>query len=238
MEQLQGKVAVITGSTSGMGKALAEAFAENGVRLVLHGRDEQKLVQLAGKTSASYVLGDITEPAIPQQLLDMALKQYGRCDIVINSAGLLENGTIEAIDIEKVCTMVRVNVEAAFRVAYTFAKHFKANDAGDMVNISSVMGTKVRETAGAYAGTKHAVEALSEALRMELARTNVRVTCIEPGVVETGMDRRQQIPTATALNIAKPLHTDDIVNTILFILRQDLNVRIPKLMILPKDHVI
>lgn len=238
MEKLQGKVAVITGSTSGMGKALAQAFAKEGVRLVLHGRDEQKLVQLASETSASYVLGDITEPTIPQQLLDMALKQYGRCDIVINGAGLLENGTIEAIDIDRVCTMVRVNVEAAFRVAYTFAKHFKASDAGELVNISSVMGTKVRETAGAYAGTKHAVEALSEALRMELARTNVRVTCIEPGVVETGMDRRQQVPTATALNIAKPLSTDDIVNTILFILRQDLNVRIPKLMILPKDHVI
>jgi len=186
MEQLQGKVAVITGSTSGIGKALAQQFAGQGIRLVLHGRDRQKLAQLAAETASPYVLGDIGAPEIPGQLLDTALRQFGRCDIVVNNAGLLETGLVEEIDIEKVCVMVRVNVEAAFRVAYTFAKHFKSCDAGDMVNISSVMGTKVRETAGAYAGTKFAVEALSEGLRLEFAATNVRVTCIEPGVVPPG----------------------------------------------------
>lgn len=238
MEELQGKVAVITGSTSGIGKALALRFAQLGLNLVLHGRDEQKLIELARETSASYVLGDITQPEIPGQLLDMALQQFGRCDIVVNNAGLLETGLVEAIDVDMVCTMVRVNVEAAFRVAYTFVKHFKATDAGDLVNISSVMGTKVRETAGAYAGTKYAVEALSEGLRIELAGTNVRVSCVEPGVVETGMDRRQAVPTAQKLNVAQPLTPEDIVDTILFILRQNRNIRIPRLMILPKGHAI
>jgi NADP-dependent 3-hydroxy acid dehydrogenase YdfG len=238
MEQLQGKVAVITGSTSGIGKALARAFAGKGVQLVLHGRDEDKLVQLAAETSAAYVLGDITRPDIPGRLLETALQRFGRCDIAVNNAGLLENGPVEAIDIEKVCTMVRVNVEAAFRVAFTFAKHFKARDAGDLINISSVMGTKVRETAGAYAGTKFAVEALSEGLRLEFATTNVRVSCIEPGVVETGLDRRQDTPTAQKLNIAQPLVAEDIVDAVLYILQQDRNIRIPKLMILPRGHVV
>src|SRR5512140_1101115 len=186
MEQLQGKVAVITGATSGIGKALAETFAEKGVRLVLHGRDERKLAQIAERTSAAFVLGDITRPDVPGKLLETALAKFGACHVVVNNAGLLETGTIEAIDIEKIITMVKVNVEAAFRVIYVFAKHFKAQGEGDLINITSVVGTKVRETAGAYAGTKFAVEALSEALRMELARTDVRVTCIEPGVVETG----------------------------------------------------
>lgn len=238
MDPLQGKVAVITGATGGMGAALAQAFSRKGVRLVLHARDEAKLEQLAAETAAARVLGDITDPKIPQQLLDTALQQYGKCDIVVNNAGLLENGLIEAIDIEKVCLMVRVNVEAAFRVAYTFAKHFKAADVGDMINISSVMGTKVRETAGAYAGTKYAIEALSEGLRLELARTNVRICCIEPGVVETGFDRRQQTPTAKALDIDSPLVAEDIVDSVLYVLQQDRHIRIPKLMIIPKGHVI
>lgn len=238
MEQLQGKVAVITGSTSGIGKALAQAFAAKGVRLVLHGRDEEKLNQLCAETGGCYVAGDITRPEIPQQLLNKALEQYGRCDIVINNAGLLENGPVDTIDIEKVCAMVRVNVEAAFRVAFTFAKHFKAVDSGDLVSISSVMGTKVRETAGAYAGTKYAVEALSEGLRLEFATTNVRITCIEPGVVETGLDRLAEVPTAKKLNIAQPLVAEDIVDCILYILEQDRRIRVPKLMIVPQGHVI
>lgn len=238
MEHLQGKVAVITGATSGIGKALAEAFAEKGVRLVLHGRDEIKLVQIANKTSAAYVLGDITRPDVPGQLLDTALAKFGACHIVVNNAGVLETGTIEAVDIEKISVMVRVNVEAAFRVIYVFVKHFKSRGEGDVVNITSVVGTKVRETAGAYAGTKFAVEALSEALRMELAKTNVRVTCIEPGVVETGLDRRQKTPTAQALNISTPLRSEDIVDSVLYVLQQDRRIRIPRLMILPKDHVI
>ncbi len=82
-------------------------------------------------------------------------------------------GPIESIDIERVCAMVRVNVEAAFRVAYTFLRHFRQQGSGHLINISSVMGTKVRPTAGAYAGTKHAIEALSEALRMEVAGSGV-----------------------------------------------------------------
>lgn len=238
MDQLQGKVAVITGSTSGIGKALAEAFAAKGVKLVLHGRNEGMLAELTAATGGCYVVGDITDPAVPKQLLDKALAQYGRCDIVINNAGLLHNGLVEAVDIDKVCAMVRVNVEAAFRVAYTFAKHFKAVDAGDMVNISSVMGTKVRETAGAYAGTKFAVEALSEGLRLEFAATNVRISCIEPGVVETALDRLQEVPTAQKLGIAEPLVAEDIVDTIIYILEQDRRIRIPKLMVVPKGHII
>jgi len=134
MDHLQGKVAVITGATSGIGKALAEAFAEKGVRLVLHGRDEKKLLQIAKQTSAEYVLGDIIQPEVPGKLLETALAKFGNCHIVVNNAGLLDTGTIEAIDIEKICMMVRVNVEAGFRVNYVFAKYFKSRDEGDASN--------------------------------------------------------------------------------------------------------
>lgn len=238
MNSLQNKVAVITGATSGIGEAVAYTLAEHGVRLLLHGRDKDKLLPLATQLSASYVLGDLTDPEISIELLEKAKEQFNGCDIVINNAGMLETGNIEEINIDRVCEMVRVNVEAAFRVAYTFTKYFKTQGSGDLINISSVMGTKVRETTGAYAGTKFAIEALSEGLRMELARTNVRVTCIEPGVVTTNLHRYQSIPTAQLLDIPKPLTAKEVADMIVYVLQLERSIRIPKMMILPKDHVI
>jgi NADP-dependent 3-hydroxy acid dehydrogenase YdfG len=108
---------------------------------------------------------------------------------------------------------------------------------GTLVNISSVLGTKVRTTAGAYAATKYAVEALSEALRMELARTNVRITCIEPGLVRSGLHRHLDIHPAESMGI-EPLTPEDIADQVLHVLQQPANVRIPRLMVLPKDHEI
>lgn len=105
-----------------------------------------------------------------------------------------------------------------------------------MINISSVMGTKIRPTAGAYAATKFAVEALSEALRMELTGTNIRVSCIEPGLVMTELHKDWEVYPNESMGINHPLSVDDIVNSVRFILSQPDHVGIPKLMILPKDH--
>ena len=121
---------------------------------------------------------------------------------------------------------------------YTFAKYFKDRDAGHIINISSVLGTKIRETAGAYAGTKFAIEALSEALRIELSKTNVKIACIEPGLVKTELHREWVSHPSEIMDIPNPLSPEDIADMILYVLQQKDSVRIPKLMILPKDHVI
>jgi NADP-dependent 3-hydroxy acid dehydrogenase YdfG len=104
------------------------------------------------------------------------------------------------------------------------------------VNISSVLGTKVRPTAGVYAATKYAMEALSEALRMELTGTPIKVTCIEPGLVMTELHDRWDVHPREIMNIKEPLQVGDIVETVKFIMRQPAHVRIPKLLILPNDH--
>ncbi|HDQ43997.1 MAG TPA: SDR family oxidoreductase [bacterium] len=238
MTPLSGKVAVITGATSGIGEAAARRLGESGVRLVITGRDEDLLSDLSRETGAEWIADDITDPGLPQRLLEKALQVYQRCDILVNNAGQIVRGRVEDIDIGRVCQMVRVNVEAVFRAAYTFLRHFREQNAGDLVNISSVMGEKVRETIGAYAGTKWAVEALSESLRMELSRTDVRVTCIQPGLVTTRLHRDWEVHPSDMMVIPVPLTPDDIAAQIIHVLGQPSHVRIPKLMILPGGHVI
>lgn len=235
---LANQVAVITGATSGIGLAVARELHSHGMRLVLNARAKERLDQTQKELSAVAIAGDIAEPALPGRLLQLALDSYGRCDVVLNNAGLMEAGPIASIDIDKVCAMARVNVEGAYRVAYIFIKHFHKQGSGHLVNISSVLGTKVRPTAGAYAGTKYAVEALSEALRLELAGTPVAVTCIEPGLVLTGLHRDWPVHPSESLNVPHPLQPEDIARCVTFALTQPAHVKIPRLMVLPAEHQI
>ena len=233
---MSGNVAVVTGATSGIGLAVAKELRALGMRLVLTARSHERLARLQADLGATVLAGDITEPELPQALLDLALSTYGRCDVVLNNAGIIEVGAINSIDIEKVCVMVRTNVEAAYRVAYTFMRHFVVRGEGHLVNLSSVLGTKVRATAGAYAGTKYAIEALSEALRMEVAGTAVAVTCIEPELVMTGLHRDWPVHPSETMNIPHPLTPEDIARSVCFVLNQPGHVRIPRIMILPGEH--
>ncbi len=235
--ELEDKVAIITGASSGIGRAVAHNLNETGVKLILTGRRENRLVELKGELKHAAILpGDISQDEMPQSLLDMALATFGRCDIVFNNAGTITVGSIDEIDIENMCYMVRVNVEAAFRMAYVAVKHFKSIGSGFLVNTSSVLGTKVRPSAGAYAGTKFAIEALTEALRLELTKTNIGVACIEPGLVQTELHREWPVPPAQSLNIPRPLQPEDIARVVRFILEQPDHVRLPRILAVPADQ--
>jgi NADP-dependent 3-hydroxy acid dehydrogenase YdfG len=129
-----------------------------------------------------------------------------------------------------------VNCEAAVRVAYTALKHFKKAGSGHLINVSSILGTKVRPNAGVYAATKFAIEALSEALRMELAKTDIKVSTIEPGVVETELQDHFAVHPKQALGITAPLSPADIARAVRFILEQPAHVRIPVMMVLPGEQ--
>lgn len=229
------KTAIVTGASSGIGFATAIELAKQGMNVLATARRKEKLKQLQQNGIAA-VPADIATPETPQVLLETCLKQFGNCDVLVNSAGLIEVGNISDIDVDRVCNMVRVKVEATFRMIYTFLKYFKKYNFGHVINISSVMGTKVRATAGAYAGTNFALEALSEALRMELTGTDVKISCIQPGLVMSELHDNWEVHPSESLNIKTPLQPKDVSQQVLHILNQPNNIRIPKLMILPNEH--
>tara|TARA_B100000470_G_C19757828_1_gene376875 strand:- start:772 stop:1224 length:453 start_codon:yes stop_codon:yes gene_type:complete len=147
-------------------------------------------------------------------------------------------GAAHEIDIEHVVSMVRVNIEAAFRVAHVFVRYFHKQNSGHIVNTSSVLGTKVRPNAGAYSATKYAVEALSETMRMELAETNVKVSCVEPGLVMTDLHDHFDVHPKDASGLDEPLVPGDIARIVLEVVTQPEHVLIPKVMVLPKHGTI
>lgn len=237
MSELRGQVAIITGASSGIGQGIARALDAEGMRLVLTARRANEIEALAGELHDAIAMpGDVTDPALPQALIDRAVRAFGRLDVAVNNAGMMEAGALDDIDLERMTSMLRINVEAAFRFAYTVLRHFKAEDRGHLVNTSSLLGTTVRPTAGAYAGTKHAMEALTHALRIELAHSKVRLSNIQPGLVLTGLHDHMERHPKDAFGIERPLSPDDIADAVVFLLKRPAHVQINSIQIVPKGQ--
>ena len=234
---LQGKVAIITGASSGIGRGVARELDQAGMKLVLNARRTDRLAELAGELNeAQPVSGDLTDSSMPEQLVSAAIGRFGQLDVVFNNAGIMDTAPIDSADIEKLCTNVRVNFEGAVRMAYTALRHFKNQGSGHLITTSSILGTKVRPTAGVYAGSKYGVEALTEALRMEVAGTGVRVGCIEPGLVNTELQDHFEVHPRDMLAMEQPLEPEDIARCVRFMLEQPPHVSIPRMMVLPSEQ--
>lgn len=227
------KVCLVTGASSGIGFAIAKELSLDNFKVIATAR---RLDELSKLDSNDLFAGDLNSPDFQDSIVSYIFERYGKCDYLFNCAGVLEVGTIEDIDIDKMTSMIRLNVESTFRLTYKMLKEFKKQGFGHIINISSVLGTKVRPTAGGYAATKFAMEALSEALRMELTGTDIHISCIEPGLVMTELHNDWELHPKESMSIKEPLTVDNIVDTVKFIINQPNHVRIPKLMILPKDH--
>ena len=234
---LVGQVCVITGASSGIGRGLAQELDKAGMKLVLTARRGDRLEELAAELADCVcVVGDIADTEMPQKLIDTAIDRFGRCDVVFNSAGIMQVGSIDSVDIDALEKMISVNVGAATRMAYTALRHFKTAGSGHLINVSSILGTKVRPNAGVYAGTKYAIEAMSQALRMEVAKSDIKVSVIEPGLVRSELQDHFEVHPRDALGITQPLEPVDIASCVRFVLELPAHVRIPIMMILPGEQ--
>lgn len=238
---LKGAVGIITGASSGIGRASAKLLSETGASLVVTARRRDMLERLVGDLSgeAVAVAGDIVDPALPQTLIDSALAQFGRLDFVFSNAGIMNIGSVDETVAEDMTAMIRVNYEAAVRMAYAALKVFKPQGRGDLITTSSILGLKVRPTVGVYAGTKFAVEAFTDSLRMELAGTGVRVMVIEPGYTSTELQSHWTPAQREMLkSIARPVQPVEIARAVRFMLEQPDHVVIPRLLMVPVDQTL
>jgi len=215
-----GKVAVITGATGGPGSAVARVLSDAGYLLVLNSPSMDKLALLASqlKGPCTVVAGSLTDESLPETLLYAALDRFGHCDICVNNGALFEAGIIETVDIERLISMVKVNVEGTVRIAYVFLKHFVSESTGHLVNVSHGVGSAARPTA--FAATQSAIEILSDSLAAELDGTDIHVTSIKPGLVKTGLHARWEIAAENHPGAAESLEAEDFARMVLFILEQ------------------
>ncbi|MGL5924775.1 SDR family oxidoreductase [Chroococcidiopsis sp.] len=234
---LQNKVAIVTGASSGIGAAIAKSLDAAGMKLLITARSPEKLAELAAQMSNETVIvpGEITDSELPQHLVDVALEKLGRLDVVINNAGVMHMMSIEDADIEALCKMIRINFEAVVRMSYIALRHFKQQGSGYIINMSSISGLKTTPKLAVYDGTKHALEAFTDSLRMELAGSGIGVATVEPGAVATNLYDSWKSRGMKGYDelVPNPLQSEDVARCVRFILEQPGNILIPRLLAVP-----
>ncbi|MFH1807564.1 MAG: glucose 1-dehydrogenase [Pseudomonadota bacterium] len=190
MEMLRDKVALVTGASSGIGRATAERFAAEGARVVLVARDEARLQQVAEAMgqAAVVVAADLRQRAHCERVVDTAATQCGRLDIVVNAAGMLRGGSIETTRPEDWTAQLQLNLEAVYHLLQCAVPHLKRTR-GSVVNVSSVASARVFPNLLAYCVSKAALDQLTRCVAIELAPAGVRVNAVNPGVVVTNLHR-------------------------------------------------
>jgi 3-hydroxy acid dehydrogenase / malonic semialdehyde reductase len=189
---LPGKVVMITGASAGIGEATARALAPLGVRLVMGARRTERLdrfaAELLEKHSTESLCGslDVRQVSACESFVDDALARFGRIDILVNNAGLARGKQPVAEGIESEWDeMIDTNVKGLLHMSRLVLPHMIRADAGHVVNLGSVAGLGVYEGGSVYCATKWSVKAITQTMRLELSGTNVRVTEVCPGLVET-----------------------------------------------------
>lgn len=192
MGHLGGNVALITGTSSGIGEAVARAFAAEEAKIVMGARRLARVEALAMAlqkdfgTECLYAPLDVTKPKDGESLVNAAIAKFGRIDFLINNAGLARGKRYVAQGDEREWNeMIDTNVKGLLTVTRLVLPHMLAKESGHIVNIGSVAGLGVYEGGSVYCATKWAVKAITQTLRLELNGTGVRVTEICPGLVET-----------------------------------------------------
>jgi len=243
MAKLDGKVAVITGASSGIGEATAEALAAEGATVVVAARREDRLDDLVGRINgnggkALAVAFDVTDEEQARGLIRRAKDEFASVDVLVNNAGVMQLSAVGKGLSEEWRRMFEVNVFGLLYTTEAAIEVMKEQGSGHLVNISSTAGRESRAMLGVYSGTKFAVNAISEALRQELQEDNIRVTMVEPGAVETELpdhisDEEAQEAISELLSGVEPLNPADIANAIVYAVTQPERVSVSEILIRP-----
>ncbi len=248
MARLDGRVAVVTGATSGIGEATALALAAERAHVTIAGRRGDRLDDLtdrmkgAGADGDGQVLAiecDVTDEQQAHDLIEKTREEFGKLDILVNNAGVMLLSKVEKGLSDQWRQMFDVNVMGLLYVTDAAVAVMKQQGSGHLINISSVAGRKTRPTVGVYSGTKFAVNAISEALRQELLQDGIRVTMVEPGAVATELTDHitdEEVRENLGSSQMEPLQSEDIANAIVYAASQPQRVSVNEILIRPTEQ--
>ena len=244
--KLNGKVALITGASSGIGEATALALAAEGAHVVVAARRGNRLEALVKQIVdngglAMPIIADVADEKQVQDMVLTANARWGHLDILVNNAGLMLLGPIDGADTEDWRRMVNVNLLGLMYATRYALPIMKEQHEGHIVNISSVAGRTVGAGRGVYNATKWAVGAFSEALRQEVHANHIRVTTIEPGAVETELTEHITNPVAKEesqrfYHSMHILRSEDIAASIVYAVTQAPHVNVNEILIRPTEQ--
>jgi 3-oxoacyl-[acyl-carrier protein] reductase len=232
MSKLTSKVAVVTGASKGIGAAIAKSLAAEGASVVVNyasskaGADKVVAAITAAGGKAVAVGGDVSKAAEAQGIIDAAIKNYGKLDILVNNSGVYEFGPIEAVTEEQFHKIFNINVLGLLLTTQAAVKHL--GDGGSIINIGSAVSRVTPPNSAVYTGTKGAVDAITGVLAKELGPKKIRVNALNPGIVETegthtagfiGSDFEKGIVAQTPLGRAG--QPNDIASVAVFLASED-----------------
>ncbi|HEI7152293.1 TPA: SDR family oxidoreductase [Staphylococcus aureus] len=230
MTVLTDKIAVVTGAGSGIGEAIATLLHEEGAKVVLAGRNKDKLQNVANQLaqdSVKVVPTDVTKKEEVDELIKIAQQTFGGLDIVINSAGQMLSSKITDYQVDEWDSMIDVNIKGTLYTAQAALPTMLEQSSGHLINIASISGFEVTKSSTIYSATKAAVHTIAQGLEKELAKTGVKVTSISPGMVDTA------ITAAYNPSDRKKLDPQDIAEAVLYALTQPSHVNVNEITVRP-----
>ena len=243
---LQGKVALVTGASSGIGAAAALALAAEGAHVAVVARRSERLQELVQRIyalggKALPVVADVADEGQVSAMIQHVRSTLGRIDILVNNAGVMLLGQIDGANTEDWRRMVAINVMGLMYTTHAVLPTMKEQHSGHIVNISSVAGRIASAGSGVYNVTKWGVVAFSEALRQEVYKDNIRITVIEPGAVATELvdnitDEEAKQRQQEWLQGLTPLESEDIAAAIVYAVTQPARVSINEILIRPSQQ--
>ena len=240
MSEIQNKVVIITGASSGLGEATAKRLAASGAKLMLAARREDRLKELVAAIAqtggtATYLVTDVVDRAQVEALAKQTLSTYGRIDVLINNAGLMPLSPLDQIKVEEWDQMIDVNIKGVLYGIAAVLPMMRQQKSGHIINVSSVAGHKVFPGAAVYCATKFAVRAISEGLRLE-SNGEIRSTNISPGAVATELTSTiSDADTAASINALYEIaiDADAIARAIAYAIEQPGDVDVNEMIIRP-----